>query len=88
MANVREQSKPTTNSKTTTVGNESQVDVYDTDQTSATGMNRDTGSMQRTDTTPTTPIRSDIEQPGVNWGAIILGILVLAALIFLLMWLF
>lgn len=86
MANVRE-TQQTANRDTTTVDGQSNVEVFDNDRTSA-DMARDTGTYRQTDTLASDTTRRDIAEPGTNWGAIILGLLVVLALIALLIWLF
>ncbi len=73
MANVRdEQTTKTAVNTTDTVGNTPEVQVYDNNK-------------QRTMTTPTS---APATRSTVNWGAIILGILVVLALIYFFIWYF
>ncbi len=87
MANVRETQR-TTNANTTAVDGQSNVEVFDNDRATATDVTRDSGTFRQSDTMPADTTRRDIAEPGTNWGAIILGLLVVLALIALLIWLF
>lgn len=87
MANVRETQR-TTNADPTAMDGTSNVEVFDNDRASATDVTRDSGAFRQPDTLPADTTRRDIAEPGINWSAIILGLLVVLALIALLIWLF
>jgi hypothetical protein len=86
MANVRDKTQTTSSPATTqsAAGDAPQVQVYDTNGTS--NVDRATTSYSTT-TTPATRGTVEPVRSGINWGAIILGILIVAALVWLIMWL-
>jgi hypothetical protein len=83
MVDAQEQPRttsPSSAASTEPAGGIPHVQVYDTTRTSAPGVTPPYGA----------PNTDDIgaARPGMNWGAIIVGILVVLALIYIVMWLF
>lgn len=90
MTSIREESRTTKNSATTTVGDTPQVEVYDNNKPSATSIMHDEGRTPAANSSYGTSTRDSVPQPrsGTNWGSIIIGLLVILALIALIMWIF
>jgi hypothetical protein len=87
MANIREDPNATTT--TPSGGDAPRVEVYDNNKPDTTRVMHDEERPLGTASPYATATHTNVEpvHTGTNWGALILGILVVIALIFLLVWL-